>query len=285
MIINWLNENIKSYKATKTVPYIFAILIPFHILATIGIVVTSFGVTEGILLFLGWIIFGGIGTVMMLHKYFAHGSFKIYNFLKIPLFWLACMAGQGSPIWWAAQHRGLHHAYADTDKDIHSPIKGFWYSYMGWMFKITYKTVNLKYGIDWLRDDIAVWFHKNYNKVVWLSILLLFIIDPTMTILTWFYIVPSIIGLHTDSQVNSLGHSKWIGYRNFQTKDNSRNVIYLGLLGWGQGWHNNHHARPKEFDFGTSISNNRYEFDPCLLLLPFLSPFNEIKRIWKGRIK
>lgn len=282
-MINWIKDNLQSYNATKTIPYIFAVLIPFHLLAIIGISITSFGILELAMLVCGWIVFGGIGTAMMLHKYFAHTSFVIYKFLKIPLYWIACMSGQGSPIWWSAQHRGLHHAHADTEKDIHSPIKGFWYAYMGWMFKVNYKTVNLKYSIDWLRDDTLVWFHKNYNSIILISVLILFLLDPSMTLLTWFYIIPALIGLHTDSQVNSFAHSNWIGYRNFDTKDNSRNISYLGWLGWGQGWHNNHHARPKSFDFGTNISKNSYEFDPCLLLLPLVSPISEVIRIWKGR--
>jgi stearoyl-CoA desaturase (delta-9 desaturase) len=61
-----------------------------------------------------------------------------------------------------------------------------------------------------------------------------------------------------------------IGYRNFETNDNSRNNVIFGYLGWGQGWHNNHHHDPKSFDFGTGVSGKWWEFDPCKIFLPFL---------------
>ena len=40
--------------------------------------------------------------------------------------------------------------------------------------------------------------------------------------------------------VNSASHM-W-GYRTYETRDNSRNLWWVGLLAWGEGWHNNHHA-------------------------------------------
>jgi stearoyl-CoA desaturase (delta-9 desaturase) len=50
----------------------------------------------------------------------------------------------------------------------------------------------------------------------------------------------------------------------------SQNNFVLGYLGWGQGWHNNHHHDPKSYDFGTNISGKWWEFDPCRIFLPFL---------------
>jgi hypothetical protein len=34
------------------------------------------------------------------------------------------------------------------------------------------------------------------------------------------------------------------GYRNYETRDDSRNNPIIGLLAGGEGWHNNHHADP-----------------------------------------
>ena len=46
--------------------------------------------------------------------------------------------------------------------------------------------------------------------------------------------------LHITWLVNSASHM-W-GYRNYETKDDSRNLWWVGLLAFGEGWHNNHHA-------------------------------------------
>jgi fatty-acid desaturase len=47
------------------------------------------------------------------------------------------------------------------------------------------------------------------------------------------------------------------GYRNYNTPDDSRNLWWVGLLAYGEGWHNNHHAFPR-------MASNRcrwWEFD------------------------
>jgi stearoyl-CoA desaturase (delta-9 desaturase) len=46
--------------------------------------------------------------------------------------------------------------------------------------------------------------------------------------------------LHITWLVNSASHM-W-GYRNYETRDDSRNLWWVGLLAFGEGWHNNHHA-------------------------------------------
>jgi stearoyl-CoA desaturase (delta-9 desaturase) len=37
------------------------------------------------------------------------------------------------------------------------------------------------------------------------------------------------------------------GYRNFETKDSSKNNWFISLILWGEGWHNNHHRNPGNF--------------------------------------
>jgi stearoyl-CoA desaturase (delta-9 desaturase) len=48
--------------------------------------------------------------------------------------------------------------------------------------------------------------------------------------------------------VNSLCHIS--GARAFDTQDASRNNYYFGALTFGEGWHNNHHAWPKNARLG-----------------------------------
>ena len=42
------------------------------------------------------------------------------------------MASQKGPLWWAAHHRN-HHRFSDTERDVHSPRRGFWWSHVGWI--------------------------------------------------------------------------------------------------------------------------------------------------------
>jgi stearoyl-CoA desaturase (delta-9 desaturase) len=47
---------------------------------------------------------------------------------------------------------------------------------------------------------------------------------------------------HATYSINSICHM--FGRRRFETDDESRNVGWLALLTFGEGWHNNHHAFP-----------------------------------------
>jgi stearoyl-CoA desaturase (delta-9 desaturase) len=65
------------------------------------------------------------------HRFFAHRSFKTNRFFAFVFAFLGCSAMQRGQLWWAAIHRH-HHMYADTEKDIHSPlVRGFPWSHIG----------------------------------------------------------------------------------------------------------------------------------------------------------
>jgi stearoyl-CoA desaturase (delta-9 desaturase) len=48
---------------------------------------------------------------------------------------------------------------------------------------------------------------------------------------------------HVTFSVNSICHM--FGKREFATNDQSHNEWIVGLLAFGEGWHNNHHAFPR----------------------------------------
>jgi stearoyl-CoA desaturase (delta-9 desaturase) len=73
--------------------------------------------------------------------------------------------------------------------------------------------------------------------------------------LVWGVIVRTVFVLHGTWSVNSVAH--FFGYRNYETRDNSRNNWLVALLSHGEGWHNNHHASPRAARHG----HRWYEFD------------------------
>ena len=73
------------------------------------------------------------------------------------------------------------------------------------------------------------------------------------------------------------------GYENFKTTDKSRNLWINALITFGEGWHNNHHAKASSFDFGSSVSGRWHEFDPCMILMIPFAPPSEVKRLWSKR--
>jgi stearoyl-CoA desaturase (delta-9 desaturase) len=66
--------------------------------------------------------------------------------------------------------------------------------------------------------------------------------------LVWGVFVRTVAVWHITWSVNSVSHL-W-GYRNFQTKDDSRNNWLVALVSNGEGWHNNHHADPRSAAHG-----------------------------------
>ena len=75
------------------------------------------------------------------HRYFSHKSYKLNRFWQFVFAFMAEATAQKGVLWWASNHRH-HHRYSDTDKDLHSPRKGFWWSHVGWILADKYKATN-----------------------------------------------------------------------------------------------------------------------------------------------
>jgi len=221
---------------------------------------------------------------LTLHRWLSHKSWTPHKWAEPFLLWASTMVGEGSPLWWAALHRGHHHKVSDIPgKDIHTPVgNGWWWSYMGWQFGIEQNSVSFRYAVDLLRDRRVTFIHENYNKIIYATLLIsAFIFGWQATI--WFFVVGALMSLHADGLVNTFGHVPAAGYQNFENKDQSTNVWAIGYFHWGSGWHNNHHKQASSFDFGTTVSGRWHEFDPCLVLVIPFAPLSETKRLWKLR--
>jgi stearoyl-CoA desaturase (delta-9 desaturase) len=219
-----------------------------------------------------WCLVCGLGVAVGYHRVFSHRTHQLRTYKENIILFFASFAGQGSSIVWAALHRGYHHPYADTPKDIHSPVVyGVFESFVGWYRNVTENNmiINVKYAVDLLRRPNHVWFHKHQLTILWSVPLFICLFDWRLAFCGFFLVTG--ISLCQDNMINVLGHLKGIiGYRNFETKDNSYNNPVLGFLTWGQGWHNNHHHSPASYDFGSGVSGKWWEFDPCKIFLPFL---------------
>ena len=61
-------------------------------------------------------------------------------------------------------------------------------------------------------------------------------------LLVWGFFISTVVLFHATVTINSLAHR--FGRRRFETRDDSRNNLWLALLTFGEGWHNNHHFFP-----------------------------------------
>lgn len=232
-------------------------LIQYAVLASaiVGAFLVQWTPIMVVTMFVFFYLYGVVGMGMMLHRFWSHKSFEFKNTIVQKLFtFVSIISVRGSPLAWVHIHR-THHAHADTDKDPHKPGKFALFS-----FKTTYiEQLKLFLIKDMLTPEHKV-IHEYYLLFILAWILILVLINPTLLYFAW--IVPVCLNQISQDLWNYFSHVN-TGYRNFETKDNSRNVFWLWPLIFGETWHNNHHNDPKS----QTTKVKKYEFDPVSSLI------------------
>jgi stearoyl-CoA desaturase (delta-9 desaturase) len=185
-------------------------------------------------------LLAGLGITVGFHRMLTHRSFQPNPVVKFIFLVLGSMAVEGPALEWAATHI-KHHAHSDREGDPHSPVEGFWHAHMGWMFNRSFADPNI-YCRNLVKDPIVVFVSRTFIFWVILSLVIPFAIGG-WTGLLWGGLVRIFFTHHITWSVNSVCHT--FGKREFETRDQSRNEWIVGLLGLGEGWHNNHHAFPR----------------------------------------
>src|SRR5579872_3016481 len=210
----------------------------------------------------------GLGISAGYHRLFTHRSYKTTTPVRVILAALGCMAGQGAVISWVAMHR-RHHECADKQGDMHSPnlqgttivarVRGFIHAHYTWMIRHEYPNI-AHYAPDLIAETAMIRTARLYKWWVVLGLALPAAIGGlvtqssmgALTGLLWGGVVRMFVVGHSMWALNSVLHT--IGSQPFRLRenprDNSRNNWLLGLLAWGEGWHNNHHAFPYSASFG-----------------------------------
>jgi stearoyl-CoA desaturase (Delta-9 desaturase) len=193
-----------------------------------------------IALLIAFNVIAGLGVTIGYHRMLTHRSFRPNPVVKFIFLAFGSMAVEGPALQWAATHI-KHHAHSDREGDPHSPVEGFWHAHLGWMFIRTAADPNV-YCRNLVRDAMVVFMSSTFFLWVILSLVIPFAIGG-WTGLLWGGLVRIFFTHHITWSVNSVCHT--FGKREFETRDRSRNEWIVGLLGFGEGWHNNHHAFPR----------------------------------------
>jgi fatty-acid desaturase len=188
-----------------------------------------------------WLSFSaGIGVTY--HRLLTHRGYMVPKALEYLLTVCGMLASEGGAISWVAMHR-MHHTLSDRPgKDLHTPKDGFLWSHIGWILtKVDppLQEIEKRYAPEMVADPV----HRVLNRVhVFPNILVglgLFAWGG-WPLVVWGVFLRLVVGLHATWFVNSAAHT-W-GYRTFDTPEGSTNLWWVGLIAWGEGWHNNHHA-------------------------------------------
>jgi stearoyl-CoA desaturase (Delta-9 desaturase) len=214
----------------------------------------------------------GLGVAVGFHRMLTHRSFQSHPVVKFILLAFGSMAVEGPALEWAATHI-KHHAHSDRDGDPHSPVEGFWHAHMGWMFNRSPADPNV-YCRNLVKDPIVVFISRTFILWVVLSLVIPFAIGG-WTGLLWGGLVRIFLTHHITWSVNSVCHT--FGKREFETRDRSRNEWIVGLLGFGEGWHNNHHAFPRSAFHGL----HWWQFDLSGYVIWTLERMNLISDVYR----
>jgi stearoyl-CoA desaturase (Delta-9 desaturase) len=203
-----------------------------------------------------------------LHRYASHGMFRLSRPWE-RTFYLLTYLFQGSsylvPRAYAYLHRA-HHAYSDTEKDPHTPHR--FTNAFSMMVETKREYAALVQGE--LRPEprfqtyVPTWpaldrvADSSASRIAWVVLYTLFYVAfaphwAFFLLLPVHYLMGPIHG----AIVNWAGHK--YGYRNFATRDQSRNVLFWDVVTLGELFQNNHHRH------GTSpnFAQRAFEWDPA----------------------
>lgn len=245
-----------------------AVALPFLGLITGIVLAWQFGMMSWFYLGLmigGWIV-SGLGITVGFHRLLTHRSFDTYPWVRAVWGVLGSLAIEGAPTVWCAVHR-KHHQFSDLEGDPHSPhlhgegpvnwVKGFVHSHLGWLFGKTWSDQSLTKFVPDLLAEKWIARISNYYVVLVIASLMIPAAIGGLVMMTWEGAFLGFIwgGLarvfcthHITWSINSICHV--FGSKEFKAGDDSRNNFLFGILGHGEGWHNNHHAFPTSAKHG-----------------------------------
>lgn len=219
-----------------------------------------------LVLFFVFYVWHILGTTIGYHRLLAHRTFKCPKVVEY--FWVlgGYTAWEASPIWWATMHRA-HHRFTDVNGDPHAPRFGFFNAYMGWFLKGKYEVPINPYdqAKDLTSDRFYCFLEQNgnwhrahlLNSAIGFGfrVVLLLVFGWQVALAS---LLAGLVVFNVPLLLNVACHKPRLGYKTYDTEDDSVNVWWVALLTAGEGWHNNHHAFPgsarsgfkwHEFDF------------------------------------
>jgi fatty-acid desaturase len=251
----------------------------------------------------GFPLYGMLGITLCYHRVLTHRGATLSKWLEHFFAILGVCCLQDSPARWVAVHR-LHHRHSDEQPDPHSPLVSFFWAHMGWVMVHNREHDRFRfyeqYARDVLRDPFYMWIERN---LMWFWIyaahaVLYFVaglgvgrlisgewlagVQLGASWLVWGVFFRTVFVWHATWAVNSVTHV--LGYRNYDTHDDSRNHWLVAFVAYGEGWHNNHHADQRAAAHG----HKWWEYDmtyACIRLLEAVGLATDVVRPRAWRFK
>jgi stearoyl-CoA desaturase (delta-9 desaturase) len=207
-------------------------------------------------------------TTIYLHRVLSHKSIRLHPALTMLMRLATWMLTSISPREWVAVHR-KHHNFSDTEGDPHSPhIEGYWQIMLANVYYYRREANNddtlEKYAADLPFDRLdRALFRRGTLGFGLTGVILVLLIGwgPGLVAL----LTLAVVYLLLNAAINGAGHT--FGYKSFA--NDATNLRLLALITFGEGLHNNHHARPAS----PKLSAFRGELDPAWPVIRLLAAF------------
>ena len=210
--------------------------------------------TTAVLIAVGLYVLRMFAITGFYHRYFSHCAFHTSRVAQFIFAVIGATGVQRGALWWASQHRH-HHTNSDLPQDVHSAYQhGFFWSHMGW-FMARENFATRRELIEPLLRYPELRFLDRYDALVPLALgvalygagevlarLAPGLATNGLQLVVWGFCISTVVLYHATFTINSLAHR--FGRRRYATRDDSRNNVWLALLTFGEGWHNNHHHFP-----------------------------------------
>ena len=232
-----------------------------------------------VIVFAVFYVLTGLGITVGFHRHLTHRAFKTTRWVRGVFAALGSAAIEGPVIAWVADHR-KHHAFTDVPGDPHSPhvdhgvglrgaLRGLLHAHVGWLFIHTQRGNKERYAPDLISDPTIRFIDRTFVLWVVIGLAAPFALGVAiggslvtgLTGMLWGGLVRVFLLHHVTYSINSLCH--FFGRRRFDTGDESRNLLWLAPLSFGESWHNNHHAFPTSAHHGMRL----WEVDPSALVI------------------
>ena len=223
-------------------------------------------------------------TTIYLHRVLSHKSIRLHPAVTMFMRFGTWMLTSISPREWVAVHR-KHHNFSDVDGDPHSPhIEGYWQIMIGNVYYYRREAdkddTMEKYASDLPFDRLDKALLRNGTLGFSLTGVILVVLFGVFGS-GWWGIAHGLVALTTlavvylllNAAINGAGHT--FGYKSFE--NDATNLKLLSLVTFGEGLHNNHHARPASAKF----SAFRGEFDPAWPVIRLLEKLRLAKVLSK----
>jgi stearoyl-CoA desaturase (delta-9 desaturase) len=189
-------------------------------------------------------------VTLFLHRGQTHRGIEFHPYTShFMRFWLWLTTGMVTKEW-VAIHR-KHHQNSDKEGDPHSPHnEGIW--------SVLFS------GVYWMERNV-------YSKFPYAGIVIMLAISLLLFGWwgIWFWGVQMIwIPFWAAGVINGMGH--YYGYRNYDSRDKSTNILPWGIVIGGEELHNNHHGDPAN----PKLSRKWLEFDIGWMWFKVLNKFN-----------